>query len=197
MLSAVASLAMAVRVPTPVPELPPSLQCRPVGVMPSTAVSRQALLRGVAQIGSGCLCCSSTPLPASALATLVAPDGTASQTFDVPRDARKDAGFACGMATGMKEYEAAVAPTKGRLFAQLWKALPPEAVVVELGMGSFPNAPYYAQERKLAGLDIVGVDPNDSMASYAKKAGKGLEESGASLRIVHGVSEVVGGAAPA
>ena len=31
---------------------------------------------------------------------------------DLPRNAMKDAGFAAGMATGMRDYEQAVAPTK-------------------------------------------------------------------------------------
>ena len=82
--------------------------------------------------------------------------------------------------------------------------------IVEVGMGTFPNAPYYAaaflrnnnknpqlQQQQLQGLDIVGVDPNNSMFEYAKEsaARSGLisTEGGSniSLRNVHGVAEVL------
>ena len=53
------------------------------------------------------------------------------------------------MVTGMKGYEAAVAEKKAELFDAMLGALTTsrEAVVVELGMGSFPNARYYVRHR--------------------------------------------------
>ena len=66
------------------------------------------------------------------------------------------------------------------------------ACVVDVGMGSFPNALYYKQQTN---LDIIGVDPNDRMEGYArdsaKRAGLLTEDRNNSLRIVHGVSEAL------
>ena len=95
------------------------------------------------------------------------------------------------MSTGMREYEAAVASTKQELFDKMLHTLPegPERVVVELGMGSFPNAPFYRTAR--SPLDIIGVDPNDSMEAYAKKNAKELVATGFSVRVVHGVGEAL------
>ena len=45
---------------------------------------------------------------------------------------------------GMKGYEQAIAPRKAALFDEMLARLPDgEATVVELGLGTFPNAPYY------------------------------------------------------
>jgi len=117
--------------------------------------------------------------------------------FDVKRDGLRDMGFASGMATGMKQYEKAVEPTKTKLFASLLASLPAkDAVVVELGMGSFPNAKYYSQlpeDESPASLDIVGVDPNDSMPKYGTVGPDVavLRRRGHSLREVHGVAEAL------
>ena len=106
-------------------------------------------------------------------------------------------GFANGMATGMKQYEAAVAPTKDKLFASLLASVPKrDAVIVEVGMGSFPNAKYYSampEEEGPAALDIVGVDPNDSMPKYATRGPEVavLRKRGHSLREIHGVAEAL------
>jgi ubiquinone/menaquinone biosynthesis C-methylase UbiE len=71
------------------------------------------------------------------------------------------------------------------------------STIIEVGMGTFPNAPYYVQARResaLEGLDIISVDPNDSMFGYAKE---NAEKSGllslpnTSLRSVHGVAEAL------
>lgn len=113
-------------------------------------------------------------------------------------------------------------PYKTRLFQTLFDSLalgnrdgngngnrdgnPP--VVLEVGMGTFPNAPYYVQAMKGisdsdgsaslrgGGLDIISVDPNDSMFDYAKDSAKrsGLLSSSSntiSLRNVHGVAEAL------
>lgn len=115
------------------------------------------------------------------------------QQYDVPRNAIKDAGFAAGMAGGMRDYEQAVAPTKFKLFDQMLGALPAKAkgepLIVELGMGSFPNAQFYASVKQP--LDIVGVDPNDSMAGYAMQNAAPLLKAGSSVRVRHGVGEVL------
>ena len=86
-------------------------------------------------------------------------------------------------------------PTKQRLFERMFTKLQDtaEPTVVEIGIGSFPNAPYYTPRLKgRGGLDIIGVDPNDRMESYARdnaaRAGLG---STSSLRVVHGVSEAL------
>ena len=68
----------------------------------------------------------------------------------------------------MKDYEAAVAPTKAELFKRMLHALPPrDAVIVELGIGSFPNAAFYAGAS--GPFDLIGVDPNDAMKVGAER----------------------------
>ncbi len=120
------------------------------------------------------------------------------ELYDQPRNELVDAAFAKGMSTGMASYEAAVAPTKRRLFSKMLGGLPArDALVVELGMGTFPNAPFYAggDGGAPSGMDLVGIDPNDSMASYARAAAASaglLDEKRAnSLRNVHGVGEAL------
>ena len=164
----------------------------PRGTAPVTR--RTAVFAG--SVACGCSCCS--PEPASALASLTRPPEDDLRTYDVPRDARRDAGFACGMATGMKDYERAVSGRKRELFDRLLTSLPKsDAVVVELGMGSFPNAEYLAampsQGAAPQRMDLIGLDPNDSMEAYARRsaAKAGLLEQGHSLRVTHGVGEVL------
>jgi SAM-dependent methyltransferase len=116
--------------------------------------------------------------------------------FDGPRNAMADASFARSMSSGMRQYEAAIAPTKRKLFGSLLSTLPTEgAVVVELGLGTFPNAPYYAEllPSRCRGVEIVGVDPNDSMGQFARSSADaaGLTARGDSVRIVHGVGEAL------
>jgi ubiquinone/menaquinone biosynthesis C-methylase UbiE len=100
------------------------------------------------------------------------------------------------MANSMADYERAVAPHKKELFGKLLASLPEtDAVVVELGMGSFPNAPYLAATDAASPqrMDIVGIDPNDSMEAYAQRSARraGLLEQGHSVRVVHGVGEAL------
>ena len=101
--------------------------------------------------------------PADALATLT----PRASELEAPRNPVFDRGFARGMNGGMADYEAAVAPKKKALFAKMLGSLKEESTVVELGMGTFPNAGFYASSGP-RGLDIVGVDPNDSMGRYAE-----------------------------
>merc|ERR1711933_472700 len=84
-------------------------------------------------------------------------------------------------------------------------------------MGTFPNAPFFALKEAPLGMDIIGVDPNDSMERYAqsnaRKAGllpdsvmpgrnqssqvesnKAISSGSSaahSVRVVHGVSEAL------
>jgi SAM-dependent methyltransferase len=143
--------------------------------------------------------------------------------FDPQRDAREDYLFAKGMNSGMGGYEQAVAERKQALFSQLFTHLAAgagaagagaagaEATVVEVGMGTFPNARYYFDPAvggdggRTYTLDLVGVDPNDAMESYARdnlakaastsaassSALPASGASGASLRIVHGAAEAL------
>ena len=142
------------------------------------------------------------------MAPLVDADPARSAFFDVRRDATRDALFAEGMNTGMTGYEMAIADRKRALFKRMLERLPRdeegsgnvEATVVEVGMGTFPNADAYFNAfasfdcaipaaalgspilcdarraaltdsaKTLPRLDIVGVDPNDAMEKYARAA---------------------------
>ena len=111
-----------------------------------------------------------------------------------------DSIFAEQMATGMVDYEKEVEQYKAALFQKLFNSLADEnnrdgtyvPVIAEVGMGTFPNAKYYAKALSsgvaLKGLDIIGVDPNSSMSSYAEDNARqyGLSSS---LRTVNGVAE--------
>ena len=71
---------------------------------------RREVLAAAMRFGAcGCAACFSvaSPRQAGALAQLVEPAAEAVKKFDVPRDAFLDARFACGMATGMGDYEEA------------------------------------------------------------------------------------------
>lgn len=152
-------------------------------------LSRREL--AAATVGCGCLACGATP--AFGFAALTSPSAESLLQYDPPRDLLKDRSFARGMATGMKEYEVAVAPAKDDLFRRMLQALPratgSSPVIVELGIGSFPNAPYYASAS--TPLDLLGIDPNDSMKDYALQAARPLIDAGSSVRITHGVGEVL------
>ena len=168
--------------------LPPqSLQCGRVGGPPPPRprdLDRRAVLAG----GLGFCGCCGMAAPADALATLT----PRASELEAPRNPVFDRGFARGMNGGMADYEAAVAPKKKALFAKMLGALKEESTVVELGMGTFPNAGFYAASGP-RGLDIVGVDPNDSMGRYAEvnAAQAGLGERGHSIRVAHGVGEAL------
>jgi len=108
-----------------------------------------------------------------------------------------------GRCSTMDDYEDEARPYKTLLFQSLFDSLSSNKsneipVVVEVGMGTFPNAPYYAnllQTSSLNGLDIIGLDPNDSMKQYAvenaKKSGLLSSNKSVSLRIEHGVAEAL------
>lgn len=153
---------------------------------------------GTAATTTACCCCCLPSNPAFALAQLTAPPADSLQQYDLPRNALQDAAFARGMAVGMMDYEKAAYPTKKKLFQQLFGDLSgvKEPTLVEIGIGSFPNAPYYTPRfGDKGGLDIIGVDPNDKMEGYARtnvdRAGLQNNAVANSLRIVHGVSEAL------
>ena len=128
-----------------------------------------------------------------------------SNIYDRPRNVNLDKFFANGMATEMVGYEERAKPYKQKLFHSLFASLSkednPQPTIVEVGMGTFPNAPYYAQGIKdnpsLQGFDIISVDPNDYMHSYAIQSAEksGLISSSptskTTLRNVHGVAEAL------
>lgn len=135
---------------------------------------------------------------ALAMAPLVDVDPGLRSTYDLPRSDKQDYLFAKGMAQGMTGYEMAVKERKQRLFADVFARLPKgaEATVVEVGLGTFPNASYYFESKGgPSSLDLVGVDPNDKMKAFATdnlaKARVAGSELDASLRIVHGVAEAL------
>ena len=134
-----------------------------------------------------------SPHTAYALANIISPDQEAKTLYDVSRNNLMDAAFAQGMATGMVDYEREAFPRKKKLFSTLFASLETikeDPIIVEVGMGSFPNALYYQKVRK--GLDIIGIDPNDKMEAYARdSATRAGIVSQDSLRIIHGVSEAL------
>jgi SAM-dependent methyltransferase len=178
----------------------PAPHPRPRLVVPD--VGRRAALVGASgalasALGRACGCGGC----AWAMAPLVDADPNGSALYDVRRDATRDALFAEGMNTGMTGYEMAIADRKRALFKRMLERLPrdEEATVVEVGMGTFPNADAYfnafnsfdcalpaaalgsttlcdarrselTTTRNLPRLDIVGVDPNDAMEKYARAA---------------------------
>uniref|UniRef100_A0A7S4MUI5 Methyltransferase type 11 domain-containing protein n=1 Tax=Odontella aurita TaxID=265563 RepID=A0A7S4MUI5_9STRA len=163
---------------------------------------RRQVFADVLRLGSaaaaGCACLACSPGAAHGLAQITGPSADAIAAYDLPRDAELDAAFAQDMAYGMRDYEAEAYPKKRELFRRLFSSLEDKgtgAVVAEVGMGSFPNALYYARNKKVRGLDIIGVDPNNEMEYYAKdsaKRAKLLDDGqGDSLRIAHGVSEAL------
>ena len=151
-------------------------------------------------------------------------------SYDRRRHSCIDRFFSYSMSVGMDGYESAARPYKARLFRTLFDSLSllPDyddddddghrrrpVSIVEVGVGAFPNAPYYAAAvssgggglgatARSMGLDIIGVDPNDYMFDYARDSAVRAELSTAttssdadthgghskvSLRTVHGVAE--------
>ena len=166
------------------------------------------------------------PPAANALVEMAPPSPDLVKSFDKPRNTGLDEFFSYSMSVGMDDYEMKAQPYKTKLFQRLFDSLASKSsasnassdingnggwdnlpVVVEIGMGTFPNAPYYAHALKdssLKGLDIISVDPNDSMIGYAKESAQksGLIISSnntiapsslasTSLRSVHGVAEAL------
>lgn len=85
---------------------------------------------------------------------------------------------------------------KGVLFEKLWKNIPQIKgtfpVLVEIGIGTSYNSSNYLDAGAPKHIDIVGIDPNENMAEYAKRAAasQGLFPRH-SLRVVRGVAEAL------
>eukprot|EP00965_Chrysotila_dentata_P068130 2253712-Pleurochrysis_carterae.AAC.2 len=94
---------------------------------------RRDLMKG-ALLGASLFTASMIPAVTFATTSLVQPPQELLLQYDLPRDPRKDAGFAQGMATGMRQYESAVAAKKEALFKDLLQSLPESPVVLELGI---------------------------------------------------------------
>ena len=159
---------------------------------PAPALPGQTRRAALALFGA---CPACIAAPASALQALVPP---ATTEFDVQRPWLADVRKARDAhARGRSRYEAALMPLKEELFAKLRAALPSRgASVVEVGVGSFVNAPLYLAPdagAAPASLDLIGIDPNDQMAAYAWRSDRRARftQRGNSLRIVHGVAEAL------
>jgi len=150
----------------------------------STDSARRALRRSLCQLAGFC-----------ANTAAVRAEVTVTPGDVAPRNARQDEEFAKGMAFGMVDYERAVSKKKRKLFGQLWGLLPPKPVIVEVGIGSFPNALYFGLKSAPHCMDIVGVDPNGFMEPYAlrnaNKSGLLNPNRQNSLRFVKGVAEAL------
>ncbi|KAK3237346.1 hypothetical protein CYMTET_52573 [Cymbomonas tetramitiformis] len=148
---------------------------------------RRQLFLGTSLACVGCLHCQAEARAALRLSA-VPPDQVAK--WDTRRDNKMDELFAKGMSTGMRSYENAIAPRKAQLFSELLQGLPDGATVVEVGIGTFPNAPFYNSPGAPKSLEVIGIDPNDSMEAYAQEEAKraaGIEE----FRVYHGVAEAL------
>jgi len=100
-----------------------------------------------------------------------------------------DEGFAEYLKTQMVGYEQAVTPFKRDLFLRMWRDVSRSngsVTAVELGIGTFHNAPYYALHNAPPGMDVIGIDPNESMEPFAQRSAAG---AGFKLRFVKGVAE--------
>ncbi|KAL9178805.1 hypothetical protein ACHAXT_003936 [Thalassiosira profunda] len=143
------------------------------------------------------------PPAANALVEMTPPPSDLEKTYDRPRNSGFDRVFSYVMSTDMDRYDAEARPYKTGLFKNLFDSLARNGgsdtvpSVVEIGGGTLPNAPYYAQavaDGKVKGLDIISVDPNDSMFGYAQQTAETsgmLSSSQTSLRSVHGVAEAL------
>ena len=168
---------------------------------------RRSLLLSTIFCGTHCSCCCGFPSSANALVELTQQEPSSSNNNYLlrPRSKLMDNIFAQQMATGMVEYEKEVEQYKADLFQKLFDSLGDAGhsdnvpvVIVEVGMGTFPNAKLYAQASSSSALntttlDIVGVDPNESMVTYARDAYERelLGRSESSFRSVKGIAEAL------
>ena len=90
---------------------------------------------------------------ANALVDISSPSPpSTSNIYDRPRNANLDQFFANGMATEMVGYEEKAKPYKQKLFNSLFASLSKEdntrPTILEVGMGTFPNAPILCSGNK-------------------------------------------------
>lgn len=121
------------------------------------------------------------------------------------RNAMADRAFAESMAHSMVDYEAAVAPLKRQLFAQLLDGLARGAgggsscrggggagdlpAVLEVGIGAGPNMPYL--RRNGADIRVLGVDPNPFMRPHAEAAAARCTFPPSRLSLLEGTAEAL------
>ena len=70
----------------------------------------------------------------------------------------------------MEGYERVIEPRKTELFTNAFSKRTGKVDVVELGVGTWPNAKYYdmiASKVDDVSVDVYGVDPNEFMTDYA------------------------------
>ncbi|KAL3758379.1 hypothetical protein ACHAWU_005049 [Discostella pseudostelligera] len=211
----------------------------------SSSPRRRSLLRSAASVTMGTVTASSL-LPSTTTTSYAygCGCGCSRSYYDKARNSCLDRFFSYCMSTGMDDYEAKAFPYKSRLFDKMLRFLSQAAtsssavepssssssktnnvvldnqrpVILEVGMGTFPNAPYYAHALRGSttatsttntaapdgilfkqGLDIISLDPNDYMFEYAidsaTKSGllspSSPSSSLTSLRNVHGVAEAL------
>lgn len=139
--------------------------------------SRRSLLLG----SCGCVCCGACGSSA-----------TRNQTLDRL--------FASAMSDGMKEYEDAVAPLKRRLFSQLLTQQAAAAAaaplqVLELGIGTGPNLPFYGRGGSSGSggvspsVELTGVDPNAFMLPYLRDNAAAAGFAPDDVRWIEGTAE--------
>jgi SAM-dependent methyltransferase len=143
----------------------PKLQAQPHngaraagGTTPQARITRRASLGMMHALGCCCTGCA------------------ARAASGMDRIAWMDKFFASVMATEMADYEAAIAPLKHRLFSRLLNDIAQDArqqdakqvaEVLEIGMGTGPNLPYYSRDG--ASVHITAVDPNPYMLPYLRE----------------------------
>jgi ubiquinone/menaquinone biosynthesis C-methylase UbiE len=134
---------------------------------------------------------------AEAMVKLVEPEERLEELFDVEREARLDQTFAKGMNTMMGGFEDAVRERKLKLFDTLLEGYDgaEEVSICEIGAGTLPNGKYLARaERGPKRIDLVAIDPNDSMRAYAEENLKDVQlanDREIDLRFRHGVGEAL------
>lgn len=170
------------------------LQLQNISTEKSIALSRRSLLA----FGT-CACGTCVGPHALANVTLIEPDVKLETTFDIARDAKRDEAFSRGMATMMGGFESAVRERKARLFDDLLSRSERsgEMSVLEIGAGSAPNAEFFARAARASGpsnVDLICLDPNDSMRDYAEENLRRFRSVGdrpVEARFVHGVAEAL------
>jgi len=150
---------------------------------------------GAAFALSACVC-SLCGTAANAKVPLVKVPDEARLPFDPPRDKEADEAFAKGIAGWMGDYETATAERKKKLFTKLLLDVPQkDAVIVDIGIGNFPNAKFFLPPDGPTQMDIIGIDPNDAFRKSARLsagyAGLFTKEKGNTLRIEHAVAEAL------
>jgi len=102
-----------------------------------------------------------------------------------------------------EDYELEIFPKKEQLFSTLFSCLinsskqngfvgvGEKPVILEVGIGSFPNAIFY-KHANLNELDIIGIDSDDQIDKYARNSAKraGILPNH-SLRTIHATSEAL------